>query len=148
MRSILSHSIDEQYQISHDLSKEESQQLRVNLDEYNSQFVGPSNFSEIGLALRDDAGVVIGGLIGSIVWDWLHVNVIVVSEKLRGKGYGSQLMSAGEQESINRGCKYAKLHTFGFQARPFYEGLGYRVISETKDFPKGSSQFLLFKELL
>lgn len=34
-----------------------------------------------------------------------------------------------------------------FQARPFYEAHGYSVLVEKKDFPKGHSQFLMFKEL-
>ena len=134
--------------ITPDLGKEESNLLREKLDESNSPFVGPSNFREIGLAIRDESGSIVGGLIGSCVWNLLHVNVVWVSGELRGKGYGSKLLAAAEKDALKRGCDFVKLHTFSFQARPFYERHGYRVIAETKGFPeKGQSQFLMFKEL-
>ncbi len=134
-------------EITADLNKDESQFIRLKLDEFNRQFAGPTNFSEIGLALRDDTKTVVGGLIGSVVWDWLHVNVLWVSDHLRGQGYGAELLRSGERESIERGCNFAKLHTFQFQARGFYESLDYKVIAETKGFPGGYSQYLMFKAL-
>ena len=46
-----------------------------------------------------------------------------------------------------RGCRHARLDTFDFQARTFYEQLGYRVYAELPDFPEGHRQFHLIKEL-
>ena len=129
------------------LDSEEMQLVRNKLDEANAEAYGPAEVQEFGLGVRNEHGDLVGGLIGSILWDWLHVHVIWVSKDLRSKGHGAELLAAGEQEGRRRGAKYVKLHTFSFQARPFYEKQGYRVIAETKDFPEGHSQYLMFKTL-
>ena len=134
--------------ITMDLSADENQELRRRLDEFNEPFVGKPNPREIGLAVRSDEGELVAGLIGSAVWEMLHINVIWVSDALRGQGYGSKLLTQAEDEGRNLGCEFVKLHTFSFQARPFYERHGYQVIGETRDFPKGHSQFLMFKPLI
>jgi len=135
------------YVIHNDLAKEEELVAREKLTEFNLPFAGPPNFSEVGLALRDKAGALHGALYGSIVWDWFHINVLWVAEQLRGKGHGGMLLQHGEKVAAERDCRYIKLHTFSFQARPFYEAHGYRVIAETPDFPPGHAQYLMFKDL-
>jgi hypothetical protein len=57
-------------------------------------------------------------------------------------------MAAAERHAITRGCKGAYLSTFSFQARPLYEGLGYRVFGEQTDYPKGHSLYHLAKRLV
>lgn len=135
------------FEITADLEGTEFQFLRDKLDESNAGVVGPSRVHEFGLALRDNTGEVVGGVIASVLWEWLHVHVIWVSDDLRGEGYGSGLLVAAESQGLSLGCRYAKLHTFSFQARPFYEKHGYAMIAETKDFPRGHSQYLMFKQL-
>lgn len=110
--------------IETELTDEEVQLINIRLDEFNARFTPPRDFNEIKLALRGDDGELVGGLIASIQWRWCHVSILWVSDALRGEGYGSQLLKAGEEVAIERGCQYAKLHTFDFQARPFYEAHG------------------------
>lgn len=133
--------------ITSDLDSQENAMLRQKLDEYNEPIVGKRETKELGYAIRDDNGELIAGLIGSIVWTMLHINVIWVSDVLRGNDVGSKLMRQAEKEASKQGCEFARLHTFSFQARPFYERLGYIVVNETKDFPKGHSQYLMVKAL-
>ena len=133
--------------IKNDLSKNENMVLRDRLDQFNEQFVGRPNVREVGLAVRDEGNELIAGLIGSIAWEMLHINVIWVSEALRGRGYGSSLLQQAEDEAKDQGCEFVKLHTFSFQARPFYEQHGYHIIGETQDFPKGHTQYLMHKQL-
>ena len=59
----------------------------------------------------------------------------------------TQLMSAAETEARRRGCHHALLDTFDFQARPFYEQLGYVAFGELEDFPRGHSRYFLSKHL-
>ena len=129
------------------LSKEDESFLRDRLDEFNEPYAGPRNSEEFGLTVRDDAGVVVAGVIASCIWQWLHINVIWVSDSLRGQGYGSALLAAAEKEGLKRNRKYAMLHTFSFQARPFYERHGYRLSGELTNFPEGHSQFRMSKKL-
>ena len=39
------------------------------------------------------------------------------------------------------------MDTFSFQARPFYEKLGYRVFGQLPDYPRGQTRYFLAKAL-
>ena len=134
-------------EIKPDLSDAEANYLRARLDEYNEPYAGPRNESDFGFAVRNDEGEVVAGLIGSCVWQWLHINIIWVSDELRGTGVGSELLIKAEKEGLRQNREFAMLNTFSFQARPFYERHGYQVIGEMKDFPKGHAQFRMVKVL-
>jgi hypothetical protein len=56
-------------------------------------------------------------------------------------------MLKAESEAVNRGCASSWLDTFSFQARGFYEKLGYRVFGELCDNPPGHTRFFLKKSL-
>ena len=51
-----------------------------------------------------------------------------------------------EREAEERGCSRAKLRTFGFQARGFYQKEGYRVVGELEDYPPGRSFYWMRKD--
>jgi len=76
---------------------------------------------------------------GSIILD--------VAQDLRGDGWGSRLMREMERLARDRGCRHVWLDTFSFQARPFYERLGYRVIGTLPDYPFGQERYFLSKPL-
>jgi GNAT superfamily N-acetyltransferase len=104
--------------------------------------VEPRNVQPICILLRGDQNQVVGGLKGNTVWGWLHVKEVWVAESMRGSDLGTQLMRAAEAEARQQGCHHALLDTFDFQARPFYEKLGYNVFGELADFPRGHKRFL------
>lgn len=85
------------------------------------------------LAARDDAGALVGGVVGNTLLRWLYVGRLWVAANERGTGLGRRLMEAAETEARRRGCTESFLHTFGFQARPFYERLGYEVYATMAD---------------
>ena len=66
---------------------------------------------------------------------------------MRGDGHGRRVMLALEQAARERGCTHAHLDTFSYQARPFYEKLGYEVFSTLDDYPLGHRRFFLKKAL-
>jgi GNAT superfamily N-acetyltransferase len=101
----------------------------------------------LALALRDDAGRIAGGLIGDLHWEWLHVSVLAVAPALRGQGWGRRLLEEAERLAWEAGCRHAWLDTFSFQARPFYERLGYRVFGALPDYPTGHTRHFLAKAL-
>src|SRR5262249_29987543 len=101
----------------------------------------------LALALRDDRGAIAGGLLGDLHWEWLHVSVLAVAAPLRGVGWGRRLLEEAERLALAAGCRHAWLDTFSFQARPFYERLGYRVFGELPDFPTGHTRYFLAKAL-
>ena len=114
---------------------------------FNEAWIGPSNEQPVRLVARDDLGVV-GGLLGSTRWKWLYVAKLWVDERGRGKGIGTQLLAAAEELARTRGCTDASLDTFEYQARTFYEKLGYELFGTLDGFPPGYRQFYLRKRLL
>ena len=101
----------------------------------------------LDVLIRDARGELVGGLVGSTYWGWLEVERLWIRENLRGRGYGSRLLVMAEAEARRRGCTRVHLTTFSFQARSFYERLGYRVVGQLDDYPPGGSYLWLRKDL-
>jgi GNAT superfamily N-acetyltransferase len=75
------------------------------------------------------------------------VELLFVPKEYRGAGLGTELMRLAEEEARRRGCRGAWLDTFSFQARGFYERLGYSVFGTIGDHPPGHSRFFMKKAL-
>jgi GNAT superfamily N-acetyltransferase len=101
----------------------------------------------LALALRDERGAVVGGLIGELNFGWLQIKILSVAEGLRGHGWGSRLVRQAERLAAEAGCHHAWLDTFSFQARPFYERLGYHVFGQLPDYPTGQVRYFLARAL-
>lgn len=117
------------------------------IDEFNYSRVGYDDFEPLRIFLRDENNVIVGGLLAITLWQWLHVDVLWLEEKYRKQGFGQQLMQAAEQKAVERGCRFAFLDTWEFQAKDFYLKLGYEVFGELPDFPKNYSRYFLKKTL-
>lgn len=113
---------------------------------FNEKWLGPSNEQAVRFVARDDHGVA-GGLLGHTRWKWLYVAKLWVDERARGQGIGTQLLTAAEEVARDRGCIGAFLDTFEYQARPFYEKLGYEMFGTLDGYPPGYRQFYLRKRL-
>ena len=97
------------------------------------------------LRLLNADGGVGGGLIGRISWQWLYVQTLAVAPALRGQGWGLRLMEAAEAAARLHGCIGARLDTYSFQARDFYEKQGYRAIGTIEDCPPGHARHSMAK---
>jgi predicted N-acetyltransferase YhbS len=78
---------------------------------------------------------------------WLFIAALWVNEANRGGGIGTALMQEAEKEARHRGCTGIFLDTYSFQARPFYERLGFSVFGELRDCPAGEIRYYLSKLL-
>ncbi len=99
------------------------------------------------LLSEEPGGPVIGGLYGYTLFDWLFIQYVAVPPDRKGEGLGSQLMARAEAWSRARGLAGMWLDTFSFQARPFYEKLGFSVFGEIEDHPRGARRHFLCKRL-
>ena len=117
------------------------------LVEYNASQAGPSQNRPIIVVVRDHANTVIGGLWGHTGYEWLFTQLLVVPVGLRGRGIGTEIMQLAEREAVLRGCHGAWLDTFEFQARGFYERIGYKCFGELPNYPNGFSRFFMQKAL-
>ncbi len=59
----------------------------------------------------------------------------------------SVFFEAAENFAKAKGFSYIRTETLSFQARPFYEKLGYKLFGELPDYPKGHTTYCLVKAL-
>jgi GNAT superfamily N-acetyltransferase len=89
----------------------------------------------------------VGGATGDSRWGWLFVGGFAVDNAYRGLGWGTKLMAKVEQLARDRQCHTVWLDTYSFQAKPFYEKLGFSVFAMMDDYPPGHQRFILAKKL-
>ena len=114
---------------------------------FNEARLGPADDQPVNFVARDGAGTIVGGILGHTRWRWLYIAKLWVDESVRRQGLGKQLMEAAEDLARSRGCTDASLDTFDFQARPFYQKLGYELFGTLEGYPPGSRQYYLRKPL-
>ena len=114
---------------------------------FNEVRLGPADDQPVKFVVRDADGNIVGGILGHTRWRWMYIAKLWVDESLRGQGVGSRLMEAAEELARSRGCTDVSLDTFDFQARPFYEKLGYELFGTLDGYPPGYRQFYLRKRL-
>ncbi|HEX8473037.1 MAG TPA: GNAT family N-acetyltransferase [Pyrinomonadaceae bacterium] len=117
------------------------------LHEFNAARTNDPRCDRLTVFLRDADGEIVGGLLGEIYWGWLNVESMWVDESLRRRGFGARLLAAAEREAVERGCRFAYLDTFGFQALRFYEKLGYETFGTLENFPHGDARYFMKKTL-
>jgi uncharacterized protein (DUF924 family)/GNAT superfamily N-acetyltransferase len=117
------------------------------LASYNIAATGHSSWYPVSFFLRSARGEWLGGLLGNIWGGWLHVTHLWVASPERRHGNGTRLLQAAETYAIERGCLAATLETHSYEARPFYEKIGYQLFATLEDYPPGHSKFFLRKQL-
>ncbi len=90
----------------------------------------------------------IGGVRGSVYWNWLDIRYFWIDERLRGQGHGSAMLAELERLAKENDARRVRLSTFSFQARDFYLSRGYEIVGELTDFPPGESLVWMRKELV
>lgn len=123
--------------------------LRQQLLEYNRKQIGSEPIIvPLRFMLRNDAGEIIGGLSGIIYMDCLSIDLLWVSDTLRGLGYGKQLLQAAETAARANHCTMILLDTFSFQAPDFYRHHGYQVYGIVTNCPVQQIDRHFMKKLL
>jgi GNAT superfamily N-acetyltransferase len=142
-------STDARLSITIDLAPkpEDIARVRAGLMAFNEAAVGKALVQPLALYVRDARGGIMGGLVGYLAWQWLYIDLLWVDESLRGQGYGAALLAEAERAARAAGCIAARLDTYEFQARPFYERHGYFVYGVLEGYPAGTRQYFLRKTL-
>lgn len=113
--------------------------------EYNLSQGQESVRRPIALASYSADGKLAGALDGYVFFDWLTVGRLWVAPDARGQGIGRELMFAAEKIAKVLFCAGSTLSTYDFQARPFYEKLGYEVFGVLADNPRERERFFMRK---
>lgn len=117
------------------------------LREFNRAVIGDPDEVHLGVFVRDEAGRVVGGLLGHVRWRWVYVAKLWLPDELRGRGVGTRVMREVESYARRNDCLGIYLDTFEYQALPFYEKLGYEQFGVLEGYPPGYRQFHLRKSI-
>jgi ribosomal protein S18 acetylase RimI-like enzyme len=116
------------------------------LRDYNDAQRTKSDRAEFVVTVRGDDGTILGGAKCKTGEGMLFIEWLWVDDTLRG-GTGRAVMAMAEAHAMSLGCTRAFLDTFNFQARGFYEKLGYQVFG-TLPYPRdGVERYYMMKEL-
>ncbi|MEZ6995122.1 MULTISPECIES: GNAT family N-acetyltransferase [unclassified Aeromonas] len=124
----------------------EFEALRRGLNGFNEAVTGPLHRERIASFIKDEAEVVLGGILGEIKWGWLHIEGLWVDAAIRQAGWGARLLGAMEQYARSQGIAHYHLETTSFQALPFYQKQGYEVFGQLPDMPPGHVSYFLKKQ--
>lgn len=127
-------------------SHQEKDEITKGLWNHNS-FFHPVEIKQFLITITDNKGIVKGGLIAQTWWKMLEVQYLWIHEDFRGKGYGKEMMLRAEAEAKEDQCHKAYVDTFDFQAKGFYEKLGYKVWGTLDGFADKFERIYLHKNL-
>lgn len=114
---------------------------------YAKQKKGHKPMEFFAFFIRDEKGSIVGGCNGAMYYGCLYIDLLWISEALRNKDYGTQLMQNAEKLGREHECTFAAVNTMDWEALGFYKKLGFEVEFERRGFVKDSVFYFLRKEL-
>ena len=135
MKVVCEHNLENPYRYS----------LIRNLVAYNDKQAPSEHWEFVGFYVLDNNNDLLGGIQGHFEWDWLHITQLWVKDT--GKGLGSFLMEKVEAYARTRGRIGILLDTYEFQARHFYERLGFDVFGVIENAAGRYARYFMFKRI-
>jgi GNAT superfamily N-acetyltransferase len=114
---------------------------------FNKRAVDIPPSQKFNVALRDGKGAVMGGVAATLSADSLYLDIVWNDDAARGQGHGRALMESAEAEGRRRGARDCWLYTMSWQARPFYEKLGYACVGEMPFLGGRHRRYFMWKAL-
>ena len=136
-----------EFTLSAEVSSDDRAAILDGLVAYNAQHGLPWLWQDLEFVLRDAQGCVIGGALAETNARWCFLKGLWVDAAHRRQGHGRRLVEATEAAARARDCIGVYLDTYNFQARPFYEHLGYEVFGVLREMPPGGAKYYLAKRL-
>ncbi len=138
-----------------DISKEKKEWIDHNLELYNfskNVWLNPILYQmkekEFGFYAYIDEKIV-GGAYGYIdECYWIFLDLLLVEEAYRNKNIATNLMEKVEKFARENRCVGIKTETWSFQARGFYEKMGFTVYGQLENHPPHATDYLLKKVLI
>jgi len=123
-------------------------QVNEGLTHFNRQHLPEDNYLPISVFARDAHGKIVGGAVCAVYWNAFTVEMLWLEESLRGQGVGTLLMQDAEAAARKHGCAFMHVDTMSFQARAFYERLGFVVFGTLSGYPDGVERYYMHKPLV
>jgi len=121
--------------------------LKIGLTEYNESFTGSVHKETVSSFVKDNSDCIVGGILGEINWNWMHIQGLWVDESIRKDGWGTKLLTQMEEYALSKSTFNIRLETTTFQALGFYIKFGYSIFGELADMPQGYTSYFLQKKL-
>lgn len=129
---------------------EESAYVRNQLIAFNAAHLSEDlkhRYGELNFNIKNEAGDIVAGVLSTLCWNWLELDILWVDEKQRHQGYGSQLLLEIERIAREKNCDFIMLNTFSFQAPGFYKKHGYQLMTTLENAPTGHRHYYFKKDL-
>ena len=97
--------------------------------------------------LAYDDNKLIGGAIGFIQYDWYFLDMLYINEEYRKRKIGTNLINKIEDFARKEKLIGIRTDTWDFQAKEFYEKMGFKLFGELKDCPLGTISYFFEKKL-
>jgi ribosomal protein S18 acetylase RimI-like enzyme len=121
--------------------------LAQRIYEYNAVATGYHDGDSFAAVRESESGDVEAGASGYTWGGCCYIAYLWVSETLRGRGIGSELLRAVEAHAREKRCRVVFVSSHSFQAPAFYALHGYRQVAKVDDHPVGHSSIFLAKRL-
>ncbi|MGQ8871242.1 GNAT family N-acetyltransferase [Paenibacillus sp. TSA_86.1] len=129
----------------------DSAYVRQQLVAYNAAHVSEAlrnRYEELHFHIRNEAGQIVAGVLSTLCWNWVELDILWVDAKERHKGYGTQLLQEIERLAREKGCDFIMLNTFSYQAPEFYQKHGYELMTLIDNAPTGHQHYYFKKDLI
>lgn len=127
------------------LTKEQVEYIENRLEEYDNNFLPKpiEGFIQIGAF---DNGKLIAGVNACMTsFRILYVSTVFVDEDYRRKGIAKSLLEQVEERAKDLGADIIRVDTFDWQARDFYESIGYKEVGRYE--AEGFSEHFYLKRI-
>lgn len=128
-------------------SQDDILKIQRKLEEYNSHFFEIKDEPNFTVSEIDENKELMGGIVCTIVGQWLEIELLWVRDDQRGKGLGKKLLYEAEKVGMKNKCVKASLTTMNFQAQPFYLKYGYKTVYVQKGYPINNVKYFMEKIL-
>lgn len=114
---------------------------------FNQPYFGMQEAKPFTIYIIDGNKSILGGLYGWHFDKYIRVDMTWVDENYREKGFGKKIFQKLDEYAHLKRCKYIQLDTFDFQAKPFYEKMGFECMGTIPKWVEGHDCHFMRKTL-
>jgi ribosomal protein S18 acetylase RimI-like enzyme len=133
------------------IDETDNEQLKNHLKhammEFNATFFGKHTPKPFTIYINDSNHQLIAGVTGFYYHKYARIDYAWVHEAYRKQGLGKQLFARLERFLSEKHCQFIQLDTFDFQAKPFYEKLGFHCVGTISKWVGDHDCYFMRKEL-
>jgi ribosomal protein S18 acetylase RimI-like enzyme len=104
-----------------------------------------SNFYNWGFAAYDDNKNMIGAIKGEIMWNVIHIDLLMIKPEYRKQGIGSKLYDLVLDLAKKENCVLITVETFDFQAPIFWQSKGFTIDFSRSGYNDNTLHYLSIK---